>query len=236
MNSTQETTQETVQATTQNQTLCTSRQQHLLNLEECQKKPTFGQRLADKMASKVGSWAFIGTQSVILAGWIGANTMPGVPHWDESPFILLNLFFSFASAYTAPVVLMSQNRQSDEDRDSAAINHKVNLQTAQEIELLHRKFDDLQTRQLAEIAELLRQRSTIEPGSTTQAHTQSYLVGEVDQKSKQIGSIRDERKPKTVTVFLPQTVFNFQDPIVPLASNLQAKQKFSDAVPHSSER
>jgi uncharacterized membrane protein len=232
MNSTQEPTQ----ATTPNQTSCTSKQQQLLSLEQCQKKPTFGQRLADKMASKVGSWAFIGTQSVILAGWIGANTMPGVPHWDESPFILLNLVFSFASAYTAPVVLMSQNRQSDEDRDSAAINHKVNLQTAQAIELLHQKFDDLQTHQLAELAELLRQRVTIEPVATTQEHTQSYFVGEVEQKSKQIGSIRDERKPKTVSVFLPQTVFNFQDPIVPLASNLQAKQKFSDVVSHSSER
>lgn len=231
MNSTQEPTQ----VTTQHQTSCASNQQQRLNLEQCQKKPTFGQRLADKMASKVGSWMFIGTQSVILAGWIGANSMPGVPHWDESPFILLNLVFSFASAYTAPVVLMSQNRQSDEDRDSAAINHKVNLQTAQEIELLHRKLDDLQTRQLFELAEMLRQRSTIEPGSTTQAHPQSYLVGEVEQKSQQIGSIRDERKPKTVSVFLPQTVFNFQDPTVPLASNLQAKQKFSDVVPHSSE-
>ena len=107
---------------------------------------TFGQKLADAMAAKVGSWGFLIGQTIVLTGWVGANTIPGMPHWDQSPFILLNLVFSFASAYTAPVVLMSQNRQSDEDREQAAQNHLVNLRTAESIELLHRKLDELQAR------------------------------------------------------------------------------------------
>lgn len=119
---------------------------------------TFGQKLADAMAAKVGSWGFLIGQTIVLTGWVGANTIPGMPHWDQSPFILLNLVFSFASAYTAPVVLMSQNRQSDEDREQSAHNHLVNLRTAESIELLHRKLDELQSRiSIAENTPLLSQ-------------------------------------------------------------------------------
>ncbi|MBW4695717.1 MAG: DUF1003 domain-containing protein [Lyngbya sp. HA4199-MV5] len=123
------------------------------------KKPrTFGQRLADKMASKVGSWAFLIGQSTVLAGWVGCNLMPGVPHWDEQPFILLNLVFSFASAYTAPIVLMSQNRQSEEDRESANHNYQITLKAAQNIELLHEKLDADYTKKLDELTTLIKQQ------------------------------------------------------------------------------
>lgn len=108
-----------------------------------EKAPTRGQRLADILATKVGSWPFLIGQTVILAGWVGSNLTPGLPHWDESPFILLNLVFSFASAYTAPIVLMSQNRQSDIDRQKAEFNHQVNLKAAYDLELLHEKIDTL---------------------------------------------------------------------------------------------
>jgi uncharacterized membrane protein len=122
------------------------------------KQLTRGQRLADALASKVGSWPFLIGQTTVLVGWVGANLMPGVPHWDESPFILLNLMFSFASAYTAPIVLMSQNRQSDAEREENAYNHKVNLKTAHDMELLHGKIDDLSLRQLPELIERLNQQ------------------------------------------------------------------------------
>lgn len=118
---------------------------------------TFGQKLADAMASKVGSWSFLIGQTAVLAGWVGVNLTPGVPHWDESPFILLNLVFSFASAYTAPVVLMSQNRQSDEDRAHAYQNHQVNLQTAQNLELLQQKLDEVYAQKLTELSDLIKQ-------------------------------------------------------------------------------
>lgn len=129
-----------------------------------EKKPlTFGQKVADKMASKVGSWAFLIGQSTILAGWVGLNLTPGLPHWDASPFILLNLVFSFASAYTAPVVLMSQNRQSEEDRESANHNYQVTLQAAQNLELLHEKLDAQYSAKLDELSLLIKQQQATTP-------------------------------------------------------------------------
>lgn len=110
------------------------------------------------MAAKVGSWAFLIGQSTVLAGWVGCNLMPGLPHWDESPFILLNLVFSFASAYTAPVVLMSQNRQSEEDRENANHNYQVTLQAAQKLELLHEKLDAEYAKKLDELTVLIKQQ------------------------------------------------------------------------------
>ncbi|MBW4453833.1 MAG: DUF1003 domain-containing protein [Nostoc indistinguendum CM1-VF10] len=122
---------------------------------------TRGQRIADKLAMKVRSWGFLIGQSVVLAGWVGINAMPGVPHWDESPFMMLNLVFSFASAYTAPVVLMSQNRQSDTDRRNAEIDHQVNLKAGQNIELLHEKLDGLHTQKLNELTQIIKEQQRV---------------------------------------------------------------------------
>ncbi|KYC38927.1 hypothetical protein WA1_33525 [Scytonema hofmannii PCC 7110] len=119
---------------------------------------TPGQRLADKLAAQVGSWGFLIGQSAILAGWVGINSIPGLPHWDESPFMMLNLVFSFASAYTAPVVLMSQNRQSDTDRKNAEIDHQVNLRAGQNIELLHEKLDEFHARKLNELTQIIKEQ------------------------------------------------------------------------------
>ncbi|MCF4970081.1 DUF1003 domain-containing protein [Nostoc sp. CMAA1605] len=122
---------------------------------------TRGQHLADKLASHVGSWKFLICQSAVLAGWVGINLTPGVPHWDESPFILLNLVFSFASAYTAPIVLMSQNRQSDTDRRNAEIDHQVNLKASQNIELLHQKLDELHSQKLNELTQIIKDQQQV---------------------------------------------------------------------------
>ncbi|MCF2149758.1 DUF1003 domain-containing protein [Desmonostoc muscorum LEGE 12446] len=142
--------------------------QALQNTQLAQKAPnasieqlTRGQRLADKLANHVGSWKFLICQSTILAGWVGMNLTPGVPHWDESPFIMLNLVFSFASAYTAPIVLMSQNRQSDTDRRSAEIDHQVNLKASQNIELLHQKLDELHSQKLNELTQIIKEQQQI---------------------------------------------------------------------------
>lgn len=122
---------------------------------------TRGQQLADKLANQVGSWKFLICQSTILAGWVGMNLAPGVPHWDESPFIMLNLVFSFASAYTAPIVLMSQNRQSDTDRKNAEIDHQVNLRASQNIELLHQKLDELHSQKLNELTQIIKEQQQV---------------------------------------------------------------------------
>lgn len=141
------------------QTSVVQQQSPFVKIQPPEKKPlTFGQRLADRMASKVGSWAFLIGQSTILAGWVGFNSIPGLPHWDQSPFILLNLVFSFASAYTAPVVLMSQNRQSEEDRESANHNYQVTLQAAYQLQLLHEKLDAQYSQKLDELTELIKQQ------------------------------------------------------------------------------
>lgn len=118
---------------------------------------TLGDRLADRMAAEVGSWTFLIAQSAILAGWIALNVLPGVPHWDNSPFVLLNLVFSFASAYTAPIVLMSQNRQAEQDRQKAEKNHHVNQSAADNIELLHAKMDNLLEQNL-ELRQVVQQQ------------------------------------------------------------------------------
>ena len=73
---------------------------------------TIGQKIADKVASTVGSWPFIITQSCILAAWLVLNSIAFINHWDPYPFILLNLALSFQAAYAAPFVMMSQNRQA----------------------------------------------------------------------------------------------------------------------------
>ncbi|MCP6759755.1 MAG: DUF1003 domain-containing protein [Fischerella sp. CENA71] len=122
---------------------------------ELEEKITLGQRLADKLAAKVGSWAFLISQTGILTAWVGLNMAPGVPHWDEQPFILLNLVFSFASAYTAPIVLMSQNRQSDVDRKKNEYDHMVNRKAGQDIELLHEKIDQLQSQHIQQLTKII---------------------------------------------------------------------------------
>jgi uncharacterized membrane protein len=103
-----------------------------------------GERVADSVASTVGSWHFIIIQSVLLGMWICANVFGWVAKpWDPYPFILLNLALSFQAAYTAPILMMSQNRQSDIDRKNEALDYDINIKAELEIELLHQKIDAL---------------------------------------------------------------------------------------------
>jgi uncharacterized membrane protein len=87
---------------------------------------TFGARAADGFANAVGSWTFIIIQSVILAIWITLNVVAWIEHWDPYPFILLNLTLSFQAAYAAPIIMMSQNRQSMKDRLMAEQDYLIN--------------------------------------------------------------------------------------------------------------
>ena len=73
--------------------------------------PTFPERIADAVAGALGSWRFLLVQSIVFAGWITANVIGWIAAWDPYPFILLNLLLSFQAAYTAPIIMMSQNRQ-----------------------------------------------------------------------------------------------------------------------------
>jgi uncharacterized membrane protein len=92
-----------------------------------------GQRIADRLAAVMGSWAFIISQSIILVCWIALNVVAYVNHWDPYPFILLNLALSFQAAYAAPIIMMSQNRQAAKDRLMAEQDYVVNLKAEEEV-------------------------------------------------------------------------------------------------------
>ena len=126
-----------------------------------QAPPTRGQRLADAVAATIGSWRVIIFQSTAIVLWITGNVLVGPGAWDPYPFILLNLLLSFQAAYTAPAIMMSQNRQSEQDRHHAENDYEVNVKAELEIELLHEKVDLLKERELLALTaavKLLAQR------------------------------------------------------------------------------
>ncbi|WP_233424293.1 DUF1003 domain-containing protein [Pseudanabaena biceps] len=111
--------------------------------------------IADIVTATVGSWRFILIQSFLLGVWIVLNIISWIKHWDEYPFILLNLALSFQAAYATPFILMSQNRQSEVDRDKAKQDLDIDLKAEQEIESLHRKIDSLKDKEIAELTRML---------------------------------------------------------------------------------
>ena len=109
---------------------------------------TPGQKISDRVAKTVGSWKFIIIQSVCILGWIGYNSVNQTSVWDPYPYILLNLMLSFQAAYTAPAIMMSQNRLSEIDRRQATNDFEVNVKAELEIELLHQKIDMMKEKEL----------------------------------------------------------------------------------------
>ncbi len=105
---------------------------------------TFGERLADRIATFGGSWTFLIVFFLFLAAWITMNSL--VLLWkpaDPYPFILLNLLLSCLAAIQAPVIMMSQNRQEAKDRLRSQHDYQVNLKAELEIRNLHEKVDHL---------------------------------------------------------------------------------------------
>lgn len=113
-----------------------------------------GDRAADKVAQIVGSWGFIIGQSVLLVIWIILNITAWVQHWDPYPFILMNLFLSMQAAFTAPIIMMSQNRQASRDRLEAHNDFLINKQAEEEIRAILQHLES-QNESLAEIHQLL---------------------------------------------------------------------------------
>lgn len=122
--------------------------------------PTRGQRMADVVARTVGSWRFILIQSGLIVVWITGNVLTGSHAWDPYPFILLNLLLSFQAAYTAPAIMMSQNRQSELDRKHAESDYEVNVKAELEIELLHEKIDLLKDKELLLLTQAVKELSS----------------------------------------------------------------------------
>lgn len=127
----------------------------LVDKIEEDESPSLGQRLADQVASFGGSWTFILAFAGFLAVWIFVNVyfLASKP-FDPYPFILLNLILSTLAALQAPVIMMSQNRQEEKDRERAKKDYMINLKSELEIRMLHEKVDHLIIHQQHELIEI----------------------------------------------------------------------------------
>jgi len=119
-----------------------------------EEKLTLGQRLADRVAKFGGSWKFIIFFTVVMVGWIVINHIlsPG-KRFDPFPYILLNLLLSCLAAIQAPVIMMSQNRQEEKDRQRNENDYLINLKAEIEIRTLHQKMDLLIQEQFKKLIE-----------------------------------------------------------------------------------
>ena len=119
---------------------------------------SLGQRMADKIADFGGSWTFIIAFFTFILIWICLNIWAlTVKPFDQYPFILLNLILSCIASIQAPIIMMSQNRQEQKDRQRAEHDYKINLKAELEIKLLSEKIDHMivsQNKKLMEIQEI----------------------------------------------------------------------------------
>jgi CRP/FNR family transcriptional regulator, cyclic AMP receptor protein len=122
-----------------------------------EERETFGERIADHVASFGGSWTFIIVFIVVMAGYSAINVVLGMKAWDPYPFILLNLFLSALAAIQAPVIMMSQNRQDKKDRIRSEMDFYVNRHARTELQGVALKLNNVGDR-IADIEELLRQK------------------------------------------------------------------------------
>jgi CRP/FNR family transcriptional regulator, cyclic AMP receptor protein len=126
--------------------------------EVIEEEETFGERIADTVASFGGSWTFIITFLLVLVTYSSTNVVLGRRAWDPYPFILLNLFLSMLAAIQAPVIMMSQNRQDKKDRLRGELDYEVNRRAESEIQGLARKLNTLGDK-IEDVEELLRKRA-----------------------------------------------------------------------------
>ncbi|MGD9978177.1 MAG: DUF1003 domain-containing protein [Bacteroidales bacterium] len=118
---------------------------------------TLGQRVADKVATFGGSWIFIISFGFFIFIWIGINIFWLANRaFDPYPFILLNLILSCLAAIQAPVIMMSQNRQEEKDRERSRNDYMINLKSEIEIRTLHEKVDHFMLHQMQEVVEIQR--------------------------------------------------------------------------------
>ncbi len=120
---------------------------------------TFGERIADRVASFGGSWTFIITFAFAITVYTAVNIVLRGKAWDPYPFILLNLFLSMLAAIQAPVIMMSQNRQDTKDRLRGELDYDVNRRAESEIQGLARKLN-LLGEKIGDVEDLIRQKTT----------------------------------------------------------------------------
>ena len=124
--------------------------------ENAREKYTLGQRAADTIAKFAGSWAFIFSFTGVLVLWMIVNAVLALKAFDPYPFILLNLVLSCVAAIQAPLIMMSQNRQEEKDRERSRNDYMINLKSEIEIRTLHEKVDHFMLHQMQEVMEIQR--------------------------------------------------------------------------------
>lgn len=119
---------------------------------------SLGQRAADRITKVVGSWKFIIIQTVILIIWIILNITAWVNHWDPYPFILMNLALSFQAAYTAPIILMSENREAERERRKNALDLTTDKKAEREINEIQSELYRIEQEKIDQILEILKNK------------------------------------------------------------------------------
>jgi uncharacterized membrane protein len=104
--------------------------------EILRQRHSLSQRAADWIAVIVGFWRFLIIQSLLLTGWFAVNSASGFSHWDPYPFIFMNLVLSLQAAYTASVVMISENRQAERDRLQARSDFEINQKAEEEVRVI----------------------------------------------------------------------------------------------------
>ncbi|HSD14795.1 MAG TPA: DUF1003 domain-containing protein [Flavobacterium sp.] len=154
-------------------TSLTNQQTVLQKPEEDSSNVTFGQRIADKVAEFGGSWTFILSFLFFLLVWICLNVFIFLNRgFDPYPFILLNLILSCIAALQAPVIMMSQNRQEEKDRQRAKNDYMVNLKSELEIRMLHEKIDHL----------IMHQEQSLIEFQKVQIDMLNDIIGKIEKK------------------------------------------------------
>lgn len=108
-----------------------------------EKYRSLSEKTSDIIAIIVGSWYFIVLQLIAIVLWMYANYFFPQWAWDPYPYILLNFVLSFQAAFTAPIIMMSQNRQSEVDRKRAQEDYRINVIAEKEIKKIDKKIDDI---------------------------------------------------------------------------------------------
>lgn len=130
--------------------------QKLFELDE--KNPAFSSKIADSVAAFGGSWKFILSFIAVLAIWMTTNVLLLQKPFDPFPFILLNLFLSAIAAVQAPIIMMSQNRKEEKDRQRATSDYLINLKAEIEVRNLHQKIDLLMSEQMQTLFEIQKEQ------------------------------------------------------------------------------
>jgi uncharacterized membrane protein len=119
---------------------------------------TWGAKLADGVAAGMGSWTFIIVQTFLVVVWLALNLVGWMQHWDPFPFILLNLVFAAQASYAAPIIMQSQNRQTERDRHQADADYRTNVEAKKEIEELQKRLARIEDDKLERILKILEKK------------------------------------------------------------------------------